>query len=138
MSAFIVSPECMTRCIHAIMAYADELAGISTLRVNDTPPFARLDEQGQKIGDLLYRINGDAILARYRERDELPVWKYEAATVKPDPYLSLKSLDCLQYQCAEGDIPEREPAYAELGRVICIVAKAIARNTPEYDRAPWD
>lgn len=51
----------------------------------------------------------------------------------------LKALCCLQYQCAEGDVPETWAEYADLTTLIgdCAI-RVIHDNVPAYDAAPWD
>lgn len=89
---------------------------------------------GSIIGQRLLAMNVAAVNARYDEHEG------------PDPYDSrmrpatkvqvLKSLQCLHYQCSEGDVPTW-PLYKLLDETISYLAQAIVSGMPEYEKAAW-
>jgi hypothetical protein len=95
-----------------------------------------VDETDKELGDRLYKLNASAVAQRYRE---------EAETVKYDDELflsfskinMLKALQCLNYQCSEGDIPDT-PIYKALNDIEHSLASIIIHDLKEYDDAPWD
>lgn len=48
-----------------------------------------------------------------------------------------KHLECLLYQCAEGDC-ESNPTYQKLERLIGAIARAIVGASDKYEQAKWD
>ncbi|MFL5241255.1 MAG: hypothetical protein ACJ8FY_04040 [Gemmataceae bacterium] len=85
MSAFIVSERTMHRAVSALMP--------------QDAPCAACDEMGQQ----LYRLNAVAIAQRYGQRADIPDYRY--VVVFPPLIQQLKSLNCLIYQCSEGNVP---------------------------------
>ncbi len=145
MSAFVVSTETMDRVVNAICHVGkygrviESFAGIGT----DAPG------AGTEIGRRLFAMNIRAVRQRYGERardtwtlDQHRTYRH---TPLPSPlpmsYSELidavKAMDCLAYQCAEGDVP-RSRLFKELGAAIGLVSHYIICGGPEYDRAPWD
>ena len=128
MSAFIISNRTMTRAIAAIREVQRHMYS-----GRDMFP---VDETDKELGDRLYKLNASAVAQRYRE---------EAETIKYDdePMLSfskinmLKALQCLNYQCSEGDIPDT-PIYKALNDIEHSLASIIIHDLKEYDDAPWD
>ena len=49
-----------------------------------------------------------------------------------------KSLDCLSYQCCEGEIPETSALYKTIDKVRNSICRSIVSNLKEYDTAKWD
>ena len=49
----------------------------------------------------------------------------------------VKALQCLHYQCSEGNVPETK-GYKELENVIREVVMSIIYSMPEYDQAEWE
>ena len=117
MSAFMVSARTMHRAVHALMPH-------------DAPCVA-CDEMGQK----LYQLNSQAILARYGRPGDVPDYRY--AVVFPPVIQQLKSLQCLIYQCSEGKVPE-SALYQLMLKRKGELASEIISNLPEYDQADWD
>lgn len=122
MSAFIVSEECMHRCVKAMLP--DDIDSSCEER----------DELGRK----LFGMNQRAVQARYGVRsdgyDAVPEYRYKP--IIPNRYAALKALCALKYQCSEGDVPS-EPLFKELAEAVNDLALEIAMSAPEYDRAMW-
>jgi hypothetical protein len=105
----------------------------------------KLISEGRKpeeLIDILYRLNTRAVNQRYGEE------KPEELTAKElnnlcafNPHVSkaqfLKSLECLSYQMAEGDVPETK-FYKQVDKLICAVALSIVHTSKEYEAAKWD
>jgi hypothetical protein len=136
MSAFIVSDDTIHRCVTAF----DRVAASFKL---DIPP--------NEIGEELKAMNREAVRARYDDADE--TWD-----MTPPPYVwhdgdysdgeMWKALQCLLYQCAEGNVPERE-MYGYTERVGEMIERGLtgdpiaspARHERAWamtDRLPWD
>lgn len=128
MSAFIVSDRCMNHVA----------SGILDLRPTGLQTFAGIDlndrDAGQRIGDVLFAMNGAAMIARYGDSELEPGGRYRPE--KSAPVQCFKQTQCLLYQCAEGDVPET-PLYQEIEAVTFRLAKLIIRTLPEYERAEW-
>lgn len=122
MSAFIISDQTMHRVVHAFAKHHD-IAAMDC---------ASLDELGRRF----YILNAAAVAARYGEADEPADYRYAPLGEVPLVHM-YKALDCLIYQCSEGDVPER-PDYAMLTCMRAKLAMQIVHASPEYDRAPWD
>jgi hypothetical protein len=48
-----------------------------------------------------------------------------------------KSLQCLSYQCCEGNVPDN-PLYKLLEEIENAMARQIVSDLAEYDKAEWD
>lgn len=127
MSAFVVSKKCMHNAVKAI-----------------EPREGTACEDMDKIGAELYTLNCDAVNTRYShhpERQEPPNYKY--SPVSPSDVQLLKSLQCLIYQCSEGEIPERDlhkrmvEREIELLRSLCNVTQGDGTIIGYHD-ADWD
>lgn len=129
MSAFMVSDETVN-CVCTIDALA-------------SGPCARRDAFGRE----LLAMNSAALAARYG--DELQTAADFSFRFFPRKYSLIqqyKALQCLSYQCAEGNVPEW-PLYRQLDAALDGLAMAIAPwsatprdaiyNLPEYNDAEW-
>lgn len=54
-----------------------------------------------------------------------------------DKFQLLKALQCLRYQCSEGNVPDTK-GYKELEEIIHEVAMSIIYSMPEYEGAEWE
>jgi hypothetical protein len=86
----------------------------------------------------MHDLNVDALGQRYGDRREdfAPFVYQEPRIIMTDVALH-KGLRCWLYQCAEGDVPERD-LYKELERLSDDLALDIVHSLPEYDTAAWD
>lgn len=137
MSAFIVSEDCMTRCV---LALAGRMPGLASTQ-----------EEYTKLGRTLYALNADAVAQRYQEPPDLKLAQsYEFGKtwqgprcVGPGmhpactPIEQYKALSCLIYQCSEGDVPEQS-LYKSLVQHRQDLAERIVHDLPAWDQAPWD
>lgn len=145
MSAFFVNDECLTKCVTAALLYADRFGDVETNNgIGRSTPIGDLErEAGNRIGRALRQMNIDALKARYGNRlepDELdPSYEFRAYA-KASPVEMHKAIRCLRYQCAEGDVPDTNPLFNELERVLALIEQSEGRKideTAEYERASW-
>ena len=96
------------------------------------------DETPKSLGAMLHAMNCAAVDARYSDRASKPgKFKYERTEGKPPLWQSIMTMECLKYQCSEGDIP-KEVLYQDLEAVIEGAKNTLLRQVcPEYDRAEW-
>lgn len=152
MSAFVVDPDTMNRCVRAICAKGqygqiiDTFAGLGT-----SDPKNRTE-----IGRRLFALNVEAVMQRYDDTQDNPAdmpgpiepipaaqlpkrYVYRGGAVPPNAREMaglVKALRCLRYQCSGGDVGET-PLFAELANAIGAVCEHIVASMPEYERAAW-
>jgi hypothetical protein len=108
----------------------------------------RLRGNPTQVGRAMLAMNLDAMLQRYpsiRGTDEARDYAQRARSYnyKPRPEgqpTLCKSLECLLYQCAEGDVPETEMFKALDADLVALRPAKGRWPTPEwmeYQRAPW-
>jgi len=124
MSAFIVSERTMQRVVTAMRR--EEGAW----------------EDACQLGRDLYAMNHRAIEARYGEPQYVPPFEWTVQMLPDEGDRKrwcelLKALDCLLYQCSEGDVP-KEALYKQLEACRNKLRAEIVHGLPEYDKAPWD
>ncbi len=154
MSAFVVSSDCMVRAVQAICARNTYGQVIRTFDGIATEG----DGAATEIGRRLFTLNIEAVQQRYPETldapDNLPgpcddngnstalrdaidfCCGVPRRQTSEQLAARLKALQCVAYQCAEGDIPDT-PLYRELERAIGLVACEIVSRLPAYDQAEW-
>lgn len=134
MSAFIVDGRTIDRIVTFILKNTREFAGIA-ISSNDQVTWSH--GIGSQIGQILYRLNTDAVNYRYSEREESPGPRYKfkpvAALADVQAY---KSIGCFLYQCSEGEFPEH-PVFKQLAEVQNELAHRIVSNLSAYDKADW-
>lgn len=129
MSAFIVEPDTMHAAVQGF--------------VTAERAFGR-NADPTDIGRQLYRLNYDAIHARYPDTVDHPE-NVPGVPVEVDGYrwsprthytkcAMYKALRCLKYQCSEGDVPE-EPLYEKLVQAIDVLGYEIISDLPDFKRA---
>jgi hypothetical protein len=135
MSAFIVDNETMARVV----------GGLERLRKESPIYWGHEYERyfngsnaenpdWQAIGQFLFQLNRKAVNHRYRESDESPNYQHKRSI--DSAVQQLKAMQCLRYQCSEGDF-EDNPAHIALNRTIGSLAEVIVRGLPEYEQAKW-
>jgi hypothetical protein len=130
MSAFIISDETMNRAVNAIRESGNWPISI-TRGDFDTPDGLTV------LGVQLFGLNDDAVSQRYQdERDPEPMpYRYRPSRCSAAAHL--KALQCLIYQCSEGDVPSR-PIYKALRNAEHALMNKIIRSLPDYQKAEWD
>jgi hypothetical protein len=94
------------------------------------------EDAGDAIGKKLYAMNHEALWQRYGTLENCPPYRWQPAGYKT-PVRSYKAVQCLLYQCSEGDVPET-PLYAELESIKNHLATRIIGELPAYNAVPWD
>lgn len=86
-----------------------------------------------------YVLNVNAVNARYRENSTPEPLSFKPASGlnKWTDVQLCKYLECLSYQCAEGN-RETDETYRKLETLIGHVARAIVSATDRYTEANWD
>lgn len=126
MSAFIVSNRTITQAIQALgESRCFRYNGMSLNDIDDI----------KTLGDELFALNAAAVSQRYREPQAVYKYRFEATIC--NKFQALKSLQCLLYQCTEGDIPSR-PLYKALDDCAAFLMYDIVSRMPEYEAAKWD
>lgn len=95
------------------------------------------DFNADLIFEKLYTMNADAVAQRYKEDPEpMPGKIPDGKKLQGNPYTLVKALDCLLYQCSEGNVPDTAVFKAIEGYNRRIY-KYIVRTSKEYEAAPW-
>ena len=94
---------------------------------------------GEKLAQAMFQLNCDGVNARYG-KGEAETFRSLNFRYQPEACQSLvqvlKSLQCWQYQCSEGDVPETK-LYQFFEAVEHHVALKIVMSLPEHDKAKW-
>lgn len=146
MSAYIVNEETMDVIINHLYFTATRNQGRAEYcyrGITELKPDT--EEEAQALGDALYQLNLDAVMQRYSvcTIDDLPgpigwkpgQWKF-THTIPPPAVRAYKAMQCLLYQCSEGDVPE-QMLYRRLEETKRDLAEKIVDSLPQYEAAPW-
>lgn len=125
MSAFIVSNKTMNQALEAMRLCGFNHHGIYL----DDP------DDNQKLGEKLLELNAKAVAQRYKEPEQKTDFKFEWSEC--NEFQALKSLQCLIYQCSEGNVPETE-LYKILKECESSLQQLIIDELPRYKAAKWD
>lgn len=135
MSAFIVADKTMGDIYSGLRMYGND----AVLRY-DIKKFLG-GRQIEEVVDILFRLNIRAVNQRYGDeraenmtRAELKVMCKVDLNVSV--YQFLKSLECLHYQMAEGDVPNTKE-YQMLGTLINDICVAMVHKSADYEKAEW-
>ena len=102
-------------------------------------------EEFERLAHDLFQLNVQAVDARYGPGEAAKFrpldFEYSSAVKWGDSRISnacraLKALQCLIYQCSEGDVPESAP-YRMLRDIESAIARWIVSTMPEYEMATW-
>lgn len=150
MSSFIVSNATINRIV-AVLEYATQWKRLfpNPAYTSETLQVFNL-KSAEDLGNRLYALNVAAINARYPDTvnninnalgtidnngNHVP-YKY-MLTLPGNRFQGLKAIDCLIYQCSEGDIVNR-PLYKALKNYGLAICSDIVGDMPEYENAKWD
>lgn len=138
MSSFIISQKTMNNIINGLF-WNHKFKDIyrSLLREMNLKESQDFEAFGQK----LFILNLRAVLLRYQNLKQSSEHIYLPKYIWVDAHITtiqwLKSLECLRYQCSEGNIP-RTKLYKWLNKVIDGVQNQIISDLPEYKEAVWN
>ena len=137
MSAFIVSDTTMNFVVNTIQDF-------DGLRSSCFAPFLTDGEVDcNKLGNKLFHLNNDAVCQRYDDHDDSNVIEFfrhtslMPASDRAEKCQRLKAVQCLIYQCSEGDVPET-PLFKALDALSDWLQYNIISSLPEYNAAKWD
>jgi hypothetical protein len=130
MSAFLVDDQTISVITNFL---------VREVPVHRLPPLmamaANLDDPYQTIGEMLREMNLQALRERYSgEQGGLP-YRYQAGA-RRSRVGTYKAIQCLLYQCAEGDVPST-PTYQGLDKIAYWLANMIVSRLPEYELEKW-
>lgn len=92
---------------------------------------------GDELGNAMLTLNHQAYSIRYGvdASTDFQEYKYKLAVFEPlDAY---KGLQCVLYQCCEGDIPRTSELYQRMAQAQNVLANTIVRQLPDYELYPW-
>lgn len=126
MSAFIVSDETLA-CV---------VSAFERLRsVRDNSPIHSRDELS-RLGNQFAKLNADAVEQRYGDPVAVAT-KFQYNHRAYSKVQQFKCLQCLIYQCSEGDVPKRK-LFKMLQDRANSLACEIVNESKEYNVAKWD
>ena len=133
MSAFIVESSCVDR---AVSLWMTDSHGQSP---NHGAHFSC--EDADELGRKMMRLNVRAVDHRYRTNEGADWETYIDGYAYPLKYVprieALKALQCVIYQCSEGDEFTSTDTYKEMRRMERLALQHIVDQLPEYQKAPW-
>jgi hypothetical protein len=136
MSAFIVGTETIQKVMTAIDSMNRDVHA-SVYEFNGKR--VGTNDELSKLGGLIFNLNVEAVCQRYSDEElKIVPFKFKpTAALKGNALVPhFKALQCLIYQCSEGDVPER-PEYKAMEKLAADVAAFIVTTMPEYDAAKW-
>jgi hypothetical protein len=95
--------------------------------------FGVKDENG--LGQKLWDMNRKAVNQRYNEKRKAEKYVYKFC-FNIEPVQSFKAMQCLLYQCSEGNVPKSK-TYKTLELFVCAAARGIVENLKAYETAKW-
>ena len=152
MSAFLCESKTFDKIAGTLSFYADykqhhvartahAASFILNIRVLDedgnTKLYPTVEEQAAVFARRLYEMNLEAVNQRYSDGafDDYG-YKYRPTMPMHNKYALLKQIQCLTYQCSEGDVPETD-LFKRLESIQRALALDIVTNTKEYEAAAW-
>ena len=133
MSAFIVEKSCVDRAISLWMA--DHQGGA----VGWGGGYSC--DQADKLGQDVMRLNVQAVDVRYGTGDVAAWETFIAAYRYPLKHVAridaLKALQCIIYQCSEGDKLESSNTYKAMKTMEVDALRHVVNGLPEYEAAQW-
>ncbi len=88
----------------------------------------------EQLGQKLWNMNCKAVDQRYDESNPVELYRHRYELC--DKMQAYKSMRCLLYQCAEGNVPETA-LYKDLERYTFGLADSIISYLAEYRMAEW-
>ena len=131
MSAFIVKDSSINRIVGKVVE----------MEVSTFQNFMGESDNGAKdLAEALFDMNVAAVSERYPDIDSRKEFHPEEFIYVPNvvdnDVQTLMSVQCLLYQCSEGNIPSFS-LYEALERFSAILSDCIIGRLPEYNEAKW-
>lgn len=140
MSAYIVPQSLINRIASFLNSREDKYRHLQHCEGLPVYHLSQTDDLDRLVSDL-YLMNCDAVDQRYKkgtaaqDNEGIPAIQFEFVPIG-NAVQVYKSMECLKYQCHEGDIPQR-PLYRWLSAVLNVTGHNIIAALPEYDAAEW-
>jgi hypothetical protein len=95
-----------------------------------------------ELAENLFDLNCEAVNQRYKDKPARTqfhpeAFKHQMFLWDNNPLTAYKSLQCLIYQCSEGNIPDTS-LYKMLVSIKHCLADCIVSNLPEYKTLEWE
>jgi hypothetical protein len=129
MSAFIVSEDTMHRVMNILDRRAHYLGCFRDTDFGKT-------RSVEALAGRLQSINVQAVNSYYDDGQEAEPYRHKT-TFPVSDIVGYKAVQCLLYQCSEGDVPDT-PLFKELRNFMNGLASLIISDLPAYRDAPWD
>ena len=94
------------------------------------------DEDYTKLASELFKLNAEAVNHRYNDNAEAVIFEWNSND-RPNIYQFLKSVECLIYQCSEGDTPNTD-LYKWLVKLSDSIKDFIIKDADDYKKARWN
>ena len=148
MSAYIVEDETINKIVAFLLFKAyhgngEEWVYRPFLRLGyqlaSALPDNTLEQEAERLAKDLFALNVAGVNARYgkdQAQEFRPLdFKYKS-TLPPGQLQAIKSMQCLSYQCCEGDVPE-QPLYKALNECIGNCCRDWVTSSEAYERCKW-
>ncbi len=135
MSSYLVQQEVIAGISKFIYYFRDIYGGLKNIL--DKHDFDKSDDDFVfTFGESLYRLNLEALKERYG--DDPKEYKKYNPDFYPDFSIieTIKHLQCLEYQCSEGNIPEKH-LFKLIEELISYFMMVYIEELEEYKEARW-
>jgi hypothetical protein len=136
-SSFIVEEETINRIVTFLYDHflkTDILSSMTKAVLKEYDISVESIPECTFLANAFLYMNKLAVDDRYSENNLLSALKFKR--IESNEIQVLKSMQCLQYQCSEGDVPKL-PMYKCLNRLIGVLESHIISELPEYNQATW-
>ena len=139
MSAFMVSSQTINSLAYKMLDQKDVLRVPCDKRFDNPFKLLLRFQSWEELSDALHLMNLEAIRQRYGQEYIEGVVGYVDLDAKPKKLSNVqffKSLNCLLYQCSEGDVTDSQ-LYKELDQFSDGLPMEIMLESKAYGRAKW-
>lgn len=150
MSAFVVRDETINRVVDWL--HIDWMGSRKAAKyaLNGTGRHGLIydfdvDGEAERLANDMFNLNVDGVNARYGPNEAAKFRPLDFAyapggfagdSAVANACRALKSLQCWQYQCSEGDVP-KTPLFKMFTEVEAAISDWIIGTMPEYETADW-
>jgi hypothetical protein len=139
MSAFMVSSQTINSLAYKMLDQKDVLCVPCDKRFDNPYKTLLRFKSWEELSDALHLMNLEAIRQKYGQEYTEEVAEYVDFDAKPKKLSSAqfcKSINCLLYQCSEGDVSDSQ-LYKELDQFSDGLPMEIMLGSKAYDKAKW-
>ena len=150
MSAFIVDEKCLNNIINFLtyeQFWKDETYGQCSKLLKKRGYDLDKDNDCERLYQDMLNLNIQAIEIRYPDTEGKAIESFfvnpESVdfsfkhSANPGIYQALKSIQCWQYQCTEGEPMQSSMLYVTFRKIIDIINASIVEKIPQYKKAVW-